>query len=262
MDALLLPNDEALPSPPYQPVTSSSYLTSITPSSLRSLGLSDPLTSTLLHSPLSSLRQPRAILDWVFSIGLNMAIGYGLGWLEWRRAFASSPIPLIDPWAEEEGRWFRGSVLVDLLITTLMTVLLMTLLQGTILQLEVSRALRRPIHPASHRRPFTYFPALLHPQVMGRIARLEVQVALPVMGVTMASLLLVCAGTREGMDCAVETETAIALKLAWTAVFVALYYPVLVVASLTVTALSDKRTQQYIDSVRRRDLKQNDIDNL
>ena len=256
MDGLLLPDDEALPSPRYQPVSSSSHLTALTPSSLRSLSLSDPLTSSLLHSPLSSLRQPRALLDWIFSIILNIGIGYGIGWLEWRREFSSSPIPLIDPWAEAEGRWYRGSVLVDLLVTAAMTVLLMTLLQGTILQLECSRALRRPIHPASYGRPFTLLPALQYPAVMGRIARLEVQVALPVMGVTLLWMLLVCAGTREGGDCAVETGTAMALKLMWTAVFVALYYPVLVVGSLTVTALSDKRAQQYIDKVRERDLKQ------
>ena len=256
---------------PFSPSSSSSYtplststssLSSLTPSTLRSLSLSDPLTSLLLHSPSSSLLLPRALLDWLFSIGLNLAINYGVGFLEWRLAHAASPVPLVNPWAEEEGRWTRGSLLVDLLATCLITILLMTAIQGTLLQLEVSRAYRRPIHTAAIGRPFSYLQALRHPRLGQRIARLELQLGLPALGVTWLLVLLVCAGLREGLACSVDSGTAMWLKLTWVLCFVSLYYPLLVVGSINTSTLSDKRMQQYIDRVRQKEHTERVVEDL
>ena len=158
-------------------------------------------------------------------------------------------MPLIDPWAEEEGRWYRGSLMVELLVTTFITVLLMTLLQGTILQFEVGRALRRPIRPGSITRPLSWFSALLEPGMARRIGLLEVQVGLPTVALTWLLLLLGCATQRNGLSCSVSTDAAIALKLCWVVVFVALFYPILVVGSINLNTLPRKRAAQYLERV-------------
>ena len=267
MDSSLLLSGDDFPSSSsssYAPrsASTSTYLTSVTPATLRALSFSDSFSDRLLHSPKSSLLQPRALVDWLFSIALNLAINYGVGYLEWRLAFASSPVPIINPWAEENGRWSRGSLLVDLIGTSLITIFLMTLLQGTLLQLEVGRALRRPIHPAAIGRPFSYLPALTEPRTLHRIGRLELQVGLPAVCVAWLLTLLLCAGLREGLSCAVDSGTAIWLKLTWVAGFVTLYYPLLVVASINLHTLGDQRTQQYIDKVREKERREQSIQDL
>jgi hypothetical protein len=252
-EALLPSVDDVLSSSSYDLLPSS--LESLTPTSLRALPFPSPLSSRLFHSPFSSLSTPRSIVDYVFTLGINAGIAYGVGWLQWRLRYPDSPVPVISPFAEEGGRWSRGSLFLDLFGTLAIMTVLITVLQGSILQLEVSRAMRRPIHASTLSiRPFSFFPALLLPALMSRIRRILLQFTLPCILITWLFCVILCAGVGGGIgSCSLDSDTTLAVKIAWTVSFLALYYPLLVVGSINSAVMADARLTGYINKVREKE---------
>jgi hypothetical protein len=250
-EALLLPADRDDPSSVNYVVLPTS-LSTLNETTFRALPITSPLSPLLFHSPFASLTKVRAIIDLIFTLALNGAIGYGIGCLEWKLQYAANPVPVFNPFAQLDGHWNRGSLAIDLQVTLILTTLIINTLQGSILQLEVSRALRRPIHPHSLSvRPFSLFPALLYPHMLRRTGRLLLQFTLPCMVATMVYCMILCAVAGGGLGaCGLSTETTLWLKVLWTVVFLIPFYPLLVVNSINSVTLTDKRLNGYLDRVR------------
>ena len=172
------------------------------------------------------------------------------------------PVPILNPFASQRGYGVvaRGSMFIDNAITTLVMATLVVIIQGTLLSLGVSRALRPPIHPASVGKPFSYFTLWRHPSLVKRIAYTLLQFALPWIVVVLLALCVLCGAVGGGLgECALETETAIWLKVVWCVPFYFTLYPLVNVAATSVDNLADGRLQRYIDTVRKRRAK-GDID--
>ena len=247
-------------------------LDTLTVQSCRQLPLDHPLTPQLVDSPSTNLRRISVLIDWIGSVALNSASMYGFGYLVWCKnsptppAHMTSsrylPVPILNPFASQEGYGVvaRGSMLVDNAITTLVMAALVVIIQGTLLSLSVSRALRPPIHPAAVGRPLSYFSLWRYRTTGPRILYTLLQFAAPWILFVLVAMCVLCGAVGGGLgECALETETAIWLKVVWCVPFYFTLYPLVNVAATNINNLSDERLRRYIDTVRKRRAK-GDID--
>ena len=247
-------------------------LDTLTAHSCRQLPADHPLASQLLDSPAANHRRPRVLVDWLGSVALNSASMYGFGYLVWCKnsptppphmtASHYLPVPILNPFASQEGYGVvgRGSMLVDNAITTLVMTTLVVIIQGTLLSFGVSRALRPPIQPAVVGRPLSYFSLWRYRTLGRRILYTLLQFAAPWILAVLVAMCVLCGAVGGGLsECALETETAIWLKVVWCVPFYFTLYPLVNVAATSVHNLSDARLQRYIDTVRKQHAKR-DID--
>ena len=204
-------------------------LDTLTVDECRHLPADHPLTPLLFDSPSASFRRPRAQLDYVTCVLINAASMYGFGYLTWClhsptpplsvSPTAYLPVPILSPYAHQDGYGVvsRGSLLTDNVITTIVLTAGLTIIHGTVMQSLASRGRRPLIHPQLIGPPLSYLSVWRYSGLGWRVLCVWTQLGAPAVLLSLLFCCGLCAAVGGGMrECAVEADTALWLKAAWT----------------------------------------------